>query len=175
MQTFKQFLTEGKGKVIKYSSTQINFPPELASEIINWAEGFIDPDDVIEWEDNIHTTALYGLHTRDPKDVLEEVQGFGPVEIILGKTSAFEGHKQDVLKFDINSFDIKRLESTLRNLPYSSDYPEYIPHTTIAYLKCGKVAKYIDNTKFMGDKFSSTTIQFSTPKPNRIIHYIDLN
>ena len=100
-------------------------------------------------EDEPHTTLLYGLHDgvtlEDVKNVMGEFK-FG--DLIAHNPSLFQNEKYDVLKFDMkyptkgNMF-LHKCNEELKMFPHTSDFPDYHPHMTIAYLKHGKGNKYL--------------------------------
>ena len=50
--------------------------------------------------------------------------------------SLFENPKYDVLKFDVISPLLNKINKKLtKELPYTSDFPDYHAHCTIAYIK----------------------------------------
>jgi len=153
MKKFKEFIenliTESKhdyGCVMLY----LDFP-ELKNihNIINKNDIYIDPnDDSFGLETEPHVTLLYGLHDDvsldDIKNVIENYT-FDSCKII--NTSLFETEKYDVLKFDVKSSNLHEINKLLTKFPYTTDYPDYHPHMTIAYLKPGTGKKYIDKIK----------------------------
>lgn len=93
-------------------------------------------------EKETHITLLYGIL---PEVSVYEVNKFlmpiSNYSAICSNISLFENEKFDVLKFDVISDGLKITNSALRNeIKYENNYPDYIPHLTIAYLKpgCGK-------------------------------------
>lgn len=157
----------------KYSSTQINFPPELAKKLMDWCnknipeeDVYTDPkDETLGKEDKPHVTVKYGLHTSNQKDIEDLVKGFGDVEINLGKVSIFEPEEKeyDVVKVEIEGDKLRELNKKLSdNLENSDEHPEYKPHATIAYVKKGQGKKYVGNTDFEGLKFVSHSLDFSS-------------
>lgn len=115
----------------------------------------IDEDDLYNGEDdndrsygreeNPHVTVLYGIHSDVPdEDVEKLIDEVKPPKIELGKVSIFENSKFDVLKFEIDSPDLNKLNEKFKSLPYTSDFPDYKAHCTIAYLKKGMGKKYAD-------------------------------
>lgn len=108
----------------------------------------IDADDI--WEDRpgfglekgFHITILYGIHSNIPGYVYSQV-GLFPIKYTLGKVSLFENDEYDVLKIDIRSSDLHKLNASCKEeLDHTSTYPTYIPHLTIGYLKKGTGKKY---------------------------------
>lgn len=104
-------------------------------------------------EDNFHVTLLYGLHDgvslQEVKAALKGIK-FGP--IVLHNLSKFDNPEYDVLKFDVRYHNkgenfLSKANESLKKLPYTSDFPTYHPHATVAYLKKGEAQKYIDKLK----------------------------
>lgn len=91
-----------------------------------------------------HVTALYGIHDDVPdEDVEDVIDTFEKPEVELKSISAFKNDKFDVLKFDVKSKDMHKMNDKLKSLPYTTNYPDYHPHATICYLKSGTADKYI--------------------------------
>lgn len=92
-----------------------------------------------------HITILYGLHNDIPdSDIKEEIDLLKVPKLKLGKVSSFSNDKFDVLKFDVESKDLHAANKKFTKFPFTSDYPKYHPHCTIAYVKKGLADKYID-------------------------------
>ncbi len=114
----------------------------------------IDKEDLFEpdtkgLEKDPHITILYGLHEDiKDEDIEKEIKEIEKPKIKLGGVSSFENEKFDVLKFDIESSDLHKLNKQFSdNFPYTTDYPNYEPHATIAYVKKGTAKKYLDKIK----------------------------
>lgn len=136
---------DAKPKPHKYASTMFDLPEPAKQRILELAAR-IPQDDLAEdgREDRPHVTALYGLHAHDPMDVFEVLRGFGPVKLKLGRASLFRNDDADVLKLDVVSDDLHRLNQLLRDsLPCTLSRHEYVPHATIAYLKPGLGDKWL--------------------------------
>src|ERR1017187_10177149 len=89
-------------------------------------------------EDDPHVTILYGLDADIPdEDIENEIKNIKAPEIKLGKVSSFENVKFDVLKIDIVSNDLHELNKKFKEFPFKSDYPDYHPHCTLAYVNKG--------------------------------------
>ena len=93
-----------------------------------------------------HCTLLYGLH--DDVVTPEQVQ-----EVLNNRTyntckahnlSLFENPKYDVLKYDVEGDNLHETNEDLKQFPFTSDYPDYHPHMTVAYLKPGKGKEYVN-------------------------------
>ena len=108
----------------------------------------INPSDLMEVngktvEPYPHVTILYGLHREvSINEVKEIVRKIHPFEISLVSVSSFEQEDHDVLKWDVQSRTLNRLNRDLCELPYTTDFPNYEPHVTIAFLKPGAGKKY---------------------------------
>lgn len=90
-----------------------------------------------------HVTVLFGIHADVPdQDVEKYINECKKPELELQKISTFENELFDVLKFDVNSPDLHKLNELFKNLPHTTSYPNYHPHATICYLKKGMGDKY---------------------------------
>lgn len=127
----------------------------LEVPVSNWEEitSSINEEDLYTEEgkpgiqDNPHVTILYGLHeevTLDKiKSIFEEFKD--GIDISIEGIDLFENESFDVVKFNvIKNEKLKRLNDRLSELPNSNQYPEYVPHITIAYVKKGSGKKYED-------------------------------
>lgn len=120
-----------------------------------------DPKNDYGYEDEPHCTILYGFHHYD--GIVEDIKKHLPDleeldDIVRGNITIFEQEKYDVIKFDIHSEKLKELNKKMcENFEYTNEHPDYHPHMTIAYVKKGEGAKYIqENIKqvpLFGDKY----------------------
>jgi hypothetical protein len=177
MLTFKNFLLEKQNVKYEYSCVMLRIPKDFASKIKDWAKEnlpseiiYDTPDKDKGIENDHHVTALYGLYKVKVEEVINKLKDKfpGEVSLELGKMSLFkinkEGEPYEVLKIDVISDDLVRINGYLREtFPYSSDYPDYKPHLTIAYLKRGKGKKFEKNKEFEGKKIKSNKLIFSPP------------
>lgn len=153
-----------------FSSTQVNLPTRISNKIIAWGKKKIDDEDVYQVrekfgrEDEIHVTVLYGLHDEKPDAVRTLVEMESPIELELGEVTAFTTNPSfDVVKLTAISPDLRRIHNKLKeNLEFTSDYPKYQPHCTIAYVKSGTAANYIGEAPFQGEKITLDHIIFSS-------------
>lgn len=106
------------------------------TKIINWSKNYID--EKVLTEDGLdkepHITLLYGLHTNDFKNVLPMLNKIKPFIVEFGKISKFESENLDVLKINVKSPILQKINRELKKLPYTN-YLKYIPHCTLAYVK----------------------------------------
>jgi hypothetical protein len=111
-----------------------------------------EDDDSYGLETEPHVTVLYGLHeeVEDEKliDFVKEFCKSSPIEIQISKMGVFKNSKFEVLKFDVESSTLKSLNKQIsENFPYTTKFPTYEPHITIAYLKKGTCQKYLKELK----------------------------
>ncbi len=66
------------------------------------------------------------------------------LNITIKGIDIFQNEEFDVVKFNVVLNDeLKNINEALKELPYTSDYDEYLPHVTIAYVKKGTGKKYV--------------------------------
>ena len=124
-------------------------------------------------ENEPHVTILYGLHSDEinDQDVIRFCKEKEIGEITLHNPSLFQNEKYDVLKFDAKNDNLVKLNKILcKKFPYTNDYPDYHPHSTIAYLKSGKGEKYVNLIKKSGGEFKvyPEKIVYSKPSGEKI-------
>lgn len=113
-----------------------------------------------------HVTILYGIHADvSDEDIKGLISKSKKPEIELKDVSSFENEGFDVLKFDIHSDDLVKLNKKFKELPHTSTYPDYHPHATICYLKPGLAKKYIKKFKEV-DALETKTSKFMYSKPD---------
>lgn len=151
-----------------YASTQVNLPGDIAKRIMDWGkenipdEKVYDTDEDKGRDDDPHITILYGIVEDDPQQVIDLFQGKPPVTATLGKVSFFENDDYDVVKISVESEDLASFQKSLWDgVEHESDYPEYKPHVTIAYVKPGSGSLYSGVTEFEGTEVTFDTIVFS--------------
>lgn len=175
--TFKDFFLENKAKR-KYACLMLdcsNLKPKI-DEI----QRQIDRADLYTAEKghaiekDIHITALYGFVTDDSKKVFDALPN-KKIGYALKKLSLFENDKFDVLKIDVESKDLKKLNKKLdSSFKNENSYPNYIPHLTIAYLKPGMGKKYVEDDIFDigSDAYEGDSFVFSTSQMKKFYYKI---
>lgn len=153
-------LEEKKGCVYDKSSTQFQFDDEVADKVKDYSaripDEYIytdDNDDSFGREDDIHTTVLYGLKDEQPDEVDALMKSVEPFEVKLGDISYFEPEDKpyDVMKVDVEGDDLHALNGLLqKSVEFDTDFPEYKPHCTVAYLKKGFPKDEVDTKMFNG-------------------------
>lgn len=159
MKTFEQYLVE-KNATYSFGCVMLDIDPEnnlysqltvpfirILQQQIPDEELYNDPTnpDRFGKEQDLHTTVLYGLHPEvTEEDVKNYTKNWKPVNLMLTGISIFEnGHKgYDVVKLDVESSDLNKYNEDMKKLPFTSDYPDYKPHITLAYVLPGNGKKY---------------------------------
>lgn len=98
-------------------------------------------------ENKAHITLVYGLDNKvEFKDLKQYLSPLNDYKTILVNISTFSNDDFDVLK--VGAKCPKAAESNkeiMENFDVHTDFDEYIPHMTIAYLKKGFANKYTKN------------------------------
>lgn len=133
---------------------------------------YIEEDDrSFGLEDEPHVTLLYGIHSDEvsDNDVMNVVKEMNWKQAIkVGNLGLFENEKYDVLKLEANAEWLKEANKTLcEKLPYSTDFPDYNPHLTIAYLKPGTGKKVVKDLGSFESEMSPNKIVYSLPSGNK--------
>jgi hypothetical protein len=112
----------------------------------------IDADDVYDNEEGKygietepHITLLYGLHDKeiDKDEIILLLQCLELPTVEITEINLFENEKFDVLKYEIKSDKLTLMNKMITSMfPFTSDFPDYHAHSTIAYLKPGTGKKY---------------------------------
>ena len=128
----------------KFSSTQVNLPSQYHAAFQRAAASIPDAELAADGrEAEPHITVKYGLHAGEPSGTVAALSGEGPITAKIGKVSIFKGDDADVVKLDVNSPDLHRLNKKIATQPHTDTYPIYQPHITLAYVKPGEGAKYV--------------------------------
>jgi hypothetical protein len=159
-----------------YSCVLAVFPDNIAKKIIEWGEKHI-PDERISEKDNdsggredeIHVTALYGLHTKTDEPVKPILSGFEPFNVTLGEISKFSKDDFDVLKIGVTSSELTKVHKKLRTLDHTTNYNIFKPHCTIAYVKKDSCNHLVGNKSFAGKSVPVKSFKFSSSDGNKSI------
>ena len=123
-------------------------------------------------EEHSHVTILNGIKGIVPTEAIENIlKDMEPPTIVLDKIGYFSQDDFDVLKFDIASPDLHKLNQAFLGIPHdSSEFGgEYRPHATICYVKSGMGSKYAGRLK-TPLIVKPTKIAYSQPNDD-IIYY----
>lgn len=155
-----------RGSDISYSSTQFDLGREDRNLIQEFINTTIDKDDLHGYgiEKSSHITIKYGLHDQLPVNLRRVLQqsGISSVTIMLGRTSIFESEEYDVLKIDVTSGELRKLNKLLsKNLEVTDTFPVYKPHLTLCYCLKGTGQKYTGDKTFEGKIITFDRVTFS--------------
>lgn len=98
-------------------------------------------------ESNPHCTILYGLKPNVPESTIKSTLSNikkNELNIKANKIDCFENEDFDVVKINIESKLLHKINSMLLSLPHKIFFDKYIPHITIAYVKPGLGKKYLN-------------------------------
>lgn len=164
--SLRTLLNEIAGVKYSYGCVMLYF--DIPTEQWNKIQNIIKDEDISEVsgvdgrETEPHVTLLYGIHDDvEDKDVEAIINTFTAPEITLSKIGLFENEDVDVVKFDIDCKDLNEMNKKLKELPYTSKFPTYEAHSTIAFVKAGKGKPY-KQTLGEDDKIIL--------KPNKIVY-----
>ncbi|MCK9575765.1 MAG: 2'-5' RNA ligase family protein [Candidatus Pacearchaeota archaeon] len=140
-------INEASKQVYDYSCLMVNVNTDGWD---NFIHTLVDANDLYTEEEDYgfetepHVTVLYGLHADTDMEKLKSMlPSLSTIELSSDAISIFENPKYDVLKYDIQGDNLFKLNKEIcENFEYTSDFPDYHPHITIAYLKPGCGKKY---------------------------------
>lgn len=135
----------------KYAFLMINFDtPEFIKDLQNNIpkdELYFDEDSINDYglENETHVTLVPCLdNDTDIKKLKKHLDKISRYKTILTNISLFKNDKYDVLKCDAQSVLLKDTNKSITDeFPSHSEFENYHPHLTIAYLKSGMGDKYI--------------------------------
>lgn len=157
----------------KFACAMFDLDKQDADKVLAWSKKNI-PDDVLFTdgekgrEDEIHVTVLYGLHSDDHKDAAKIIQKFKPDVITFGEVSKFESDKYDVLKLSVEGSILRKMNKALKELPYTSNFPTYNPHCTLAYVKKGTCDHLLGKRNFDGFEVTMNSVTYSPSEGEHI-------
>lgn len=123
-------------------------------------QALLDPEDVIELETDPHVTVRYGLRDLTFQQVRTLLRNYPQVWLKLGRLSLFQNADADVLKLEVHSEELHKINRRLRNLDEGDQtHKTYSPHITVAFLKPGTGYKYIHS---LSNPFYGVDVLFKT-------------
>ena len=129
----------------EYGCLMLYLPDSISSFWEVWKE-MIDEEDLSGdgFESEPHITVQYGFDIKvRSKEVFSRLKLF-PCSVKFKNFSLFENDEYDVLKIDIVSSDLRKLNKAVNDkFEITTSYPDYHPHATVAYLKKGKGKDYL--------------------------------
>jgi 2'-5' RNA ligase len=166
----------------KFSSTQVQITGPVAKKMEKLALAVPDNDLFREKgaeyggktandgrEHEPHITVKFGIEFHTPsKRLRAALAAFGPITAKLGETSLFTGEDADVLKIDVDSPDLHRLNALVKRLsPTHDTFPNYHPHATLCYCIKGTGHKYAGDKTLAGTTLRFTSVTFSGKRGHR--------
>lgn len=157
----------------EYAFLMIDYDtPEIIKDIhdkISDEEVYTEKDEEYGIEHETHVTVVPCLDNDVNLDKIKEMlEPLEKYKLMLNNISMFTNNeKYDVLKCDANSFILKNTNKKITSkFPTHSEYKEYNPHVTIAYLK-----------KDIGEKYTKDILSpLVVLKPKRFhFSYVDKN
>lgn len=157
----------------EYAFLMIDYDtPEIIKDIhnkISDEEVYTEKDEEYGIEHETHVTVVPCLDNDVNLDRIKEMlEPLEKYKLMLNNISMFTNNeKYDVLKCDANSFILKDTNKKITSkFPTHSEYKEYNPHVTIAYLK-----------KDIGEKYTKDILSpLVVLKPKRFhFSYVDKN
>jgi len=157
----------------EFGCVMVPLPEALASDVRDLAYSIPESDlfqgngDAVP--DFIHVTVRYGLKCG-LDDVLDVLDGVGAGTVTLTGLSVFHNDDCAVLKVNVRSGFLERMNRMLAVLPHVDTHPVYRPHVTVAYLRHRKDDPYWyrefrekHSKRFEGKTFSFERALFSEP------------
>lgn len=153
----------------KHRSTQANIEPDSeAGKALISARERIEPTDLHGKGKDIggdHVTVRYGLkNDSDLSGVKSFLASQSPFEATLGKTDAFPASESSdgaaVIHAPIESPELERINKEIEKHGEfaESNFKEFLPHSTIAYVSPDKANRYKGMTVTQGKKFTVNSI-----------------
>ena len=141
---------------------------EIKEEDVYKPEG--ERDYGIQPSDETHVTILYGcLPSVTDENVEEVLSSEGKPKLKIGGLSLFENDDFDVVKFDVSSNILNKLNEKMKEYPYTNTYDTYEPHITVAYVKKGCGKKAIEDIGDISDiDFKPSHYIYSKPNGDKV-------
>ncbi len=148
-----------------YSNTMVAVPGWHAAAMRRLGRAIPDKHLATDGRENeTHITVKYGLSDEKPSaKLVKAVSEFGPVKARFGKTSLFKNDDAHVVKIDIDSPDLHRLNRLIGKTVETpgNSHPTYKPHATIAYVKPEHSKQYEGNGTLHGQEITFDHVIFS--------------
>jgi 2'-5' RNA ligase len=158
---YNQFLEGKSGKLYKYGCVMLYLNIKNWDSIldrINKSDVYNVNDPTKGYERHPHITIIFGLHSNvsddDVLDVFKNLKS-SDIDITVDGIGCFENNEYDVVKMNIISDKLNKLNNKLSMLDNTSDYSDYKPHITIAFVLPGTGKKYTQpEYKYQFDNFN---------------------
>jgi 2'-5' RNA ligase len=160
----------------EFGSTQTNIPESSdAHKAITAAQKRIPAEHLAGKGldvDKPHVTVRYGIQGDDTAGIKKYLGTQKPFEAKLGKTGVFPPSKNSdgaaVVHAEVHSSDLHRMNSEIAKHGKfkESDFPNYKPHVTVAYVKPEVADKYKGMADAEGKSFKVTHVAVSDKNGN---------
>jgi hypothetical protein len=167
--TFAEAMLESN-QVHQYGCAMVYFDFPYINELHKWIlpEHLYteEADNSYGAETEPHVTLLFGIHDGEVQEqkVIELCKSKPIGAITLHNASLFESENYDVLKYDAVNDVLYEINRNLSQLPHTTSFPDYHPHSTVAYIKKGFGKMYAE--KLAGQTHSVVPKQIVYSKPN---------
>jgi 2'-5' RNA ligase len=153
-----------------YGCVMANLDEEDTKKIVKFNQDII-PDDIVFHSEGDstygreikpHITIKYGLINSYTKPQMRRIlRNTTPFTIRINGISLFENTEYDVIKFDVDSPELRRLNELFSRLPNHDSHADmYRPHITLAYVKPSMAKKYVKSPS-KGAVLKVKTIEYS--------------
>lgn len=136
-------------KTYDHGCIMAEMPQTVSEMILSFNERVITEDMLYVEGENYgrevepHVTVKYGLTESYPPEFISEfLRGTSRFPIQIKGMDIFENESFDVVKFNVDGEELRRLNEKCCQLPNEDKYPEYNPHMTLAYVKPGMGKKF---------------------------------
>lgn len=138
-------LNEKKGASYSYGCIMACIDHEIERPALNQDNLFLGEDGDKGIEDEQHVTLLYGTHEEVMyEDVIMFLKNIKMPLIQLTGISLFNNPEFDVVKFDVTCPEFHLYNKLIKlQFPFTSTFPEYVPHMTIAYMQPKTGEEYV--------------------------------
>lgn len=155
----------------KFGSTQANVPEGSdAHRSIKTAQDRIDDDDLMgdgKDVDKPHVTVRYGIQGDDHEKLKQYLSQQAPFHAKLGKTASFSPSQNSdgaaPIIAPVESLELHRMNAEIEQHAdfKKSDFPDYKPHVTVAYVKPEAAKKYAGMADTEGKTFHVKSVAIS--------------
>jgi hypothetical protein len=157
----------------KFASTHVPLTGAAGESILELGRMVRDEDLADDGrETEPHVTVRYGLLSDDHSEAASVLGESGPVRLRLGAVSVFRGAESgkpyDVIKADVESEDLVRLNAALAALPHTETFRDYHPHATIAYVRAGLGDGYAARMPAIDQYVLADRVEFSARDGTRV-------